>query len=347
MSEEPSIREAAKYPWSKAARDLLKTLDVSLSEIDKNSRVLQRAKQRLLSSMDTKSRSQIFEEDVDEYIELTSFFVSKAIIDAVGSMFLRRRWATAEAKRAEHFLHKESDAKLASIAKREFEWKLNSKTTHIAGRVFSHSLHFANYLSGAASFHEREWKLVNKRLNDGLVLLRKGETARVLSAAVEKLLLRDIKKVKASFPENIQQVYEEIEALVRSRTDRMKQELTGEIVPDAYPPCMKVLLADMMESKPLSHIARFAITAFLLNVGMDVDSILELFMKAPDFREDLARYQIEHIAGQRGSTAYTSPGCPYMVSVRLCVNKDKLCEQIRHPLSYYRRRKWLSKQKRS
>lgn len=347
MSEEQKIREAAKYPWSKAARALLKSVDVSLIDVDTNPRVLQRAQQRLLSALDTKSERQSFDQDVDEYNELRSFFVAKAIIDAVGSMFLRRRWATAEAKRAEHFLHKESDIKLASIAKREFEWKLNSEITRVAGRVFSHSLHFANYLSGAASFHEREWKLVNKRLIDGTVLLRRGEAVRVLRAAVERLLLRDIKKVKASFPQNIQQVYEEIEALVRSRTDRMQQEINGEIVPDAYSPCMKILLADMMESKPLSHIARFAITAFLLNVGMDVDSILELFMKAPDFREDLARYQIQHIAGQRGSTAYTSPGCPYMVSVRLCVNKDKLCERIRHPLSYYRRRKWLSKRKHS
>jgi DNA primase large subunit len=347
MSEDKSIREAAKYPWSKDARALLKSSDVSLIDIATNPRVLKRAKQRLLSSLDTKSGRQDFDEDVDDYIELTSFFVAKAIIDAVGSMFLRRRWATVEAKRAEHFLHKESDIKLASIAKHEFGWKLTSEINRVAGREFSHSLHFANYLSSAANFHEREWKLVNKRLIDGLVLLRRGEAARVLGAAIEHLLVSDIKRVKAEFPSNIQQVYEEIEEKVRSRTTRMQQEMNGEILPDAYPPCMKVLLADMKEGKPLSHIARFAITAFLLNVGMDVDSILELFMKTPDFREDLARYQIQHIAGQRGSTAYISPGCPYMVSVRLCTNKDKLCERIRHPLSYYRRRKWLSKRKRS
>jgi DNA primase large subunit len=122
----------------------------------------------------------------------------------------------------------------------------------------------------------------------------------------------------------------------------MQQEIMGEIVPEAFPPCIQALLADMAEGKPLSHIARFTATSFLLNVGMDIDSILSLFLKAPDFREDLARYQIEHIAGKRGSTEYTPPACAYLVSTRLCVNKDKNCEFIRHPLAYYRRRKkWI------
>ncbi len=269
-------------------------------------------------------------------------------MDAIGSMFLRRRWATAEAKRAEGFLQKETEIKLANFAQREFDWQISAELTRIANRAFSHRLHFANYLNAASKFHEREWKLINKRLVAGEVLLQKRETARIIEAAIEKLLLSDIKKFPADFPPHIQEVYVTIEAEVQTRSERLQQELQGEIVPHAYPPCMKALLADLKDGKSLSHIARFAITAFLLNVGMDVDSIIELFMKAPDFREDLARYQIEHIAGKRGSTAYVSPSCTYMESVRLCVNKDRLCDQIRHPLQYYRRRrKWLSKPKTS
>jgi DNA primase large subunit len=278
----------------------------------------------------------------DEYIELTSFFVAKALVDGIGSMFLRRRWATAEAKRAERYLLKESEAKLPQFAQHEFNWQISS-AGRVTSRIFSHRLHFANYLAATAGFHEREWKLVNKRLAKGYVLLRKSETVRVIRAAVEKMLIRDIKKVPANFPPNIQKVYEDIDETVRKQTDRMRQEIQGEIVTEAFPPCMQALLADMNEGKPLSHIARFAITAFLLNIGMDVDSVLELFMRAPDFREDLARYQIEHIAGKRGSTEYTPPSCAYMISVRLCVDPDK-AESRRHPLAYYRRRrKWLSK----
>ncbi|MFW9934730.1 MAG: hypothetical protein ACFFDU_04250 [Candidatus Thorarchaeota archaeon] len=343
MQEDISIYEAAKYPWSVMARSLLKELDVSLAEVDKNPRILQRAHHRLMDAIDAKSSPKRTRSNEDAYTELTSFFVAKALVDAIGSMYLRRRWATAEAKIAEDFLIKETDAKLVQLAKTEFKWQISSRGAPVAGRTFTHSIHFTNYLAAAAGFHEREWKLVNKRLNKGFVLLRKPETTRVLRAAIEKILIRDIKKVPADFPPNIQQIYEDLESIVHKRADRLRQEIEGEIVPEAFPPCMQALLTDMKEGKPLSHIARFAITAFLLNVGMEVDSIVELFMQAPDFREDLARYQIEHIAGKRGSAAYTPPSCNYMVSVRLCVEPDK-AETRRHPLNYYRyRRKRLSK----
>ena len=343
MQEDISIYEAAKYPWSVMARSLLKELDISLSEVDKNPRIVLRAQQRLLDAIEARSPRQQGQLNEDAYIELTSFFIAKALVDAIGSMFLRRRWATLEARATEEFLIKESDKKLAQLAKQEFNWQITSDGSRIAGRTFTHSVHYTNFLAAAAGFHEREWKLVNKRVTNGFVLLRRTETARVLRAAVEKLLIRDIKKVPADFPPNIQQVYENLDIEVRKRADRLRQEIEGEIVPEAFPPCMQALLTDMKQGKPLSHIARFAITAFLLNVGMDVDSIVELFMQAPDFREDLARYQIEHIAGKRGSTAYTPPSCSYMMSVRLCVDPDQAARR-RHPLNYYRyRRKRLSK----
>lgn len=338
MQEDISIYEAAKYPWSVMARSLLKDLDVTLSEADKNPKIIQRTSHRLLRAIDSKSPIELEAVDSDPYVELTSFFVAKALVDGIGSMFLRRRWATAEAKRAEYYLLKESEAKLAHIGQVEFNWQVENRTSRVAGRTFTHKLHFANYLAASAGFHEREWKLVNKRLSDGFVLLRKSETVRVIRAAVEKMLVRDIKKVTTDFPSNINEVYTEIDEIVRKRTDRIRQEIQGEIVPEAFPPCMQALLSDMREGKPLSHIARFAITAFLINVGMDIDAILELFMKAPDFREDLARYQIEHIAGKRGSTAYTAPSCAYMVSVRLCVDPEKVNIR-RHPLAYYRQRR--------
>jgi DNA primase large subunit len=325
------------------ALSLLKKLDISLAEVDKNSRILQRAKKRLTDAIDTRTSSPQSRRNEDAYVELTSFFVAKALVDAIGSMYLRRRWATAEAKIAEKYLIKETDTKLAQLAKQEFNWQIAANGSQMAGRTYTHRVHFTNYLAAAAGFHEREWKLVNKRLNNGFVLLRKTETTRVIRAAIEKLLVSDIKKVPPDFPPNIQKIFEEIEVVVRKRADRLKQEIEGEIVPEAFPPCMQALLSDMKQGKPLSHIARFAITAFLLNVGMEVDSVVELFMQAPDFREDLARYQIEHIAGKRGSTAYTPPSCAYMISVRLCVDPDKAGTR-RHPLNYYRfRRKRLSK----
>jgi DNA primase large subunit len=63
---------------------------------------------------------------------------------------------------------------------------------------------------------------------------------------------------------------------------------------------------------------------------------MELYRMAPDFREDLTRYQVEHITGGSG-TEYTSPSCKTMTTYGNCYGKDKFCEYVSHPLTYYRR----------
>jgi DNA primase large subunit len=84
---------------------------------------------------------------------------------------------------------------------------------------------------------------------------------------------------------------------------------------------------------------RFAMAAFLLNIGTNEDDLLKMFKFFTDFDERIARYQVEHIAGKRGSRRqYTAPNCSTMRTHGLCVNPDELCGSIKHPLSYYRRK---------
>jgi len=86
---------------------------------------------------------------------------------------------------------------------------------------------------------------------------------------------------------------------------------------------------------------RFALTSFLVNAGMELEDIVKLFVSISDFDEAFTRYQIEHIAGIRGGrTKYTPPTCKTLQTHQVCVNPDKLCDRINHPLSYYRRRIW-------
>jgi DNA primase large subunit len=72
---------------------------------------------------------------------------------------------------------------------------------------------------------------------------------------------------------------------------------------------------------------------------MEVNEIVKNFVSITDFDEQFTRYQIEHIAGLRGSrTKYTPPTCSTLKTHGICVNPDNLCKTIRHPLTYYRRR---------
>lgn len=82
---------------------------------------------------------------------------------------------------------------------------------------------------------------------------------------------------------------------------------------------------------------RFALTSFLINIGMDVEKIVKLFVSISDFDEELTRYQVEHIAGLRGGrTKYTPPTCSTLRTHGLCIEPDNLCRRVKHPLHYYR-----------
>jgi DNA primase large subunit len=81
---------------------------------------------------------------------------------------------------------------------------------------------------------------------------------------------------------------------------------------------------------------RFALTSFLVNVGMDIDEMVELYTSVTDFDESLTRYQIEHIAGMRGGQRkYSPPTCSTLNTHGICREKNSICQYVRHPLRYY------------
>jgi len=107
------------------------------------------------------------------------------------------------------------------------------------------------------------------------------------------------------------------------------------LVDIAYPPCIKTLINSLISGENLSHHQRFAVASFLVNIGANIDAVLDLFKRSPDFNERVARYQIEHIAGLRGSKKrYLPYNCVTMRSLGLCVGD---CG-VKNPLTYYYRR---------
>ena len=69
-----------------------------------------------------------------------------------------------------------------------------------------------------------------------------------------------------------------------------------------------------------------------------VDEIVDLFKSAPDFQQDLARYQVRHISGEFGSgKKYSVPACATLQTNHLCrAGDDRICQWVNHPLAYYR-----------
>ncbi len=122
-----------------------------------------------------------------------------------------------------------------------------------------------------------------------------------------------------------------------------KPEAIIELAKTAFPPCIKAILEALLAGENLSHHQRFALASFLVNIGAEIDAILELFRRSPDFNEKIARYQIEHIAGLRGSRKrYLPYSCATMNSLGLCVAN---CN-VKNPLVYFYKHIRMQKSKR-
>jgi DNA primase large subunit len=96
------------------------------------------------------------------------------------------------------------------------------------------------------------------------------------------------------------------------------------------------------KGQQLSHVERFTLVTYLLNQGVSVDNIVSLFSNVTDFREDKTRYQVEHLAGHRGSrTAYKTYNCATLQTHGVCAQlDDPICKTIRNPLTYHLRKRW-------
>ncbi len=192
-----------------------------------------------------------------------------------------------------------------------------------------------SYLRGAVKIKDEKWRLINRTVREGFVFVTNREIVRLM----EEILREKLEEpVSIALPHELMEEVRKIQ--VRSEVERFDVSIPVKI--EFFPPCMKKILSDLQKGKNVPHTARFAITAFLLNIGMDVDSIVELFSSAPDFDEEKTRYQVEHIAGQRGKGAeYICPSCETMKTYHNCYGE---CDVV-SPLTYYFRKARESRRK--
>lgn len=181
---------------------------------------------------------------------------------------------------------------------------------------------------------------MNRVLSAGYVLLPREDFARLLEEEVQARVLERTADLTITLPRELDVHIQPLRSMVEARARYFaSEEMPRSVMSAAMPPCMKNLLSLLQSSKHISHMGRFAMTTFLLNVGTTEEGLLQMFKSFTDFDERIARYQVEHIAGKRGSrTKYTAPNCSTLRTHGLCVNPDDLCATISHPLSYYRKK---------
>jgi len=330
------IEDCAKYPFLKQASAQIQQLELTIQNIaePENALVLERAEKRLENA--------IFEGHVggmvkDKRTEISSFAVAVILAIATKNSLIKKRYALAEAKTAYAKMLNEPKDKIMAIAK-DFSWNLNS------GKPYKDfSLGFNFYLQNAAHLHGIDWKLVNQLLNRGMVFLNQDKVVRLLQEEVRNRIEKRLEgsEIK-NLPEAVTSIADKLTRLAQEKLGQEMEELPKVVVQTAYPPCINALFEAAKANHHLSHIERFTLTSFLVNVGMSPDNVNELFKTFSDYNERLTLYQIEHIAGERGSaTRYTPPQCSLLQTHGVCKNRDDLCHQIYHPLAYYKRKQRL------
>ncbi len=331
--------DLAKYPFLAEASEYVRELGISIDDIalPEFSTVLERAEKRLEEAL---SKGRVSGEFINENAEILSFPVSNLILSLTGEDRARRRFALAEAKRAYELLRQEGPEKLEHISSTTFGWKVKRIDAKLGRKYYDFGISLADFLRNSKHLKEPRWKLPNRILDHGFVYATREETARLMEEEVRARIVERSGRIPGDVPRTLEPRVERTRGLITKWLGvPTHYELPRVPLPEAMPPCVRHLIDGLNEGKNVQHMGRFTLASFLLNIGAGEEEVVKLFKPATDFSERMTRYQVEHIAGKRGGrTKYTCPMCTTLKTHGVCYKPDEVCDTIRNPLSYYKRK---------
>jgi DNA primase large subunit len=341
----PSPKELSHFPFLKKAQDHIKVRFSSLDSLLKESRGESLTSRAIERIRDALSKKKLFAPAISDSVddEIAAYALARIIVSCVNDKQLIDRLTRYEAERGYYFLVNEE------------EWNQNYKledtgysrlcialSNELGIQITKDRMPLTDYVELASSLHEDRFRLVNRRLAGGFVEIKKEERYELLRERIRVLIRHDLPhKVPSSVCEKLAPP---VASIKKEYQEQMLQQF-GIINESAFPPCIQALVLALTAGSNLTHAGRFALTTFVHTIGMDVTGIAQMYARSPDFDQEKTMYQVEHITGRGGSgTEYTAPACAAMKTTGLCVNRDKLCENVNHPLNYYRqKKKYLSK----
>ena len=325
--------DLAKYPFLNEASDYVKQTYFDLQEFDRPemAHIIERASQRI-----EKEVSRALPDNVlDKYeIEILTFLVALILVRSIGIEGIVRKHSLFEAMRAEKFLSEDlakerNEQKRRMILSKIFNelFKVNVEIDESNKQLFK--VKVTDYLMRASQFHEQEWKLINRVVHQGFVYLDADETVRLIRSELSQLIYNKVKSMQISnTPLTIKAKADELKVKVGSQFQFRKQPTKD------YPPCITHALEAMNRGENLPHSARLMLATYTLGIGKNIDEIVDLFRNAPDFNERVTRYQIQHLAGLKGSNIkYSVPSCQKLLNQNLCYATED-CSGIINPMQF-------------
>jgi len=331
------LETLAKYPFLSDAKKYVKENSISVKEI-LHDPIYSRARaigiERLENSYekhDADNRSIATETDC--VMELLSYPIARMIAVCIGDIYFKRRYALGEAV---HFYKNLVKEKIDLLIDISMEFNIEVKYDEETDKIL---IYFTDYLKHAPTRY-KEWKMINREMQNGFIKIQKKDLARIIQEALRSKINDELdshecnSEIKKIFNEEIQKIL----VKVLKYREKIKTEPIGKLDIDKLPPCMKNILNSIQSGENVPHAGRFALVAFLNSLKLGTEEIMKLFSTAPDFEEEKTRYQVEHITGEMSSTSYKPPGCEKLRTYGICPSEeiDRLCKKVHHPMSYYR-----------
>lgn len=183
------------------------------------------------------------------------------------------------------------------------------------------------------------WKLSNRTLVDGKVVITRDEKLTMIEEAVRQRVGDELPLDGAyRFEEELSGVVSDV---IQTMPDYMVSYDIDEVDEDCFPPVITKLIEDIRDGKPLPHMQRFTVATFLINIGMDDDEILEMIgiKDAPEYAKESTLYQLNQIrTGGEDEEPYQPPTYETIESWGLQWNTNETEQNVPHPLLYYRQK---------
>jgi len=327
--------EIVKYPFLAEAGKYLSDKGFSLEQFGTDpdlKKIVNIAYDRIKTSTEGKIyNSDVLQNDSTLSMEVFSFLIAVILLKLTGINTLIRRFSLAEARRSERFLEKD----LANKDKTKQQLALKIMDDLFSITIKKHEDDFIisvpNYLKHSINFHEREWKLINRKIDGGSVFLSSHETVRLVRKEIDLYISSKIHS--ANTPDMMEGFQEYVKKL---RIIAKKFEVKT-VESTEYPPCIKHAIEVLEKGENLSHSGRFMLATFLLAKGQKVEQIAPLFKNAPDYNEKVTLYQLNHLSGKNSTTEYKCPSCEKLKSQDLCFAIPE-CDNIINPIQFGRKR---------
>ncbi len=324
------LKDLAKYPFLKESQQFIGTSTDTIEQflLGASGKIAVRhAMERVRVSLRMAERDgnseRIPSDSIDVKLSISAYVLARIIISCAADRALIERLVRYEAERAYAFLLDEEEGKRMYVA------------SSVGLQLGSDSLPVVQYVETVAGLHEERWRLVNRDVAGGRVAVSPLEMNELLREQIRVVLLRPL---PLRVPDKVCSMLGSQVGEIRDAYQKSILEQFGSVEEDCFPPCIQALATALTAGTNIPHAGRFALTAFLHNIGMGPAQIIELYCRAPDFDLSKTQYQVEHIAGRSG-TEYTAPSCAAMRTNGICIKSDGICARINHPLNYYRLKK--------